>query len=138
MQKINPNNKAPNSNIFKKPNSFIAHAPITSEAVQATTNNAKEYAIGIDCVIFDLKNINGPTIASINAAINPVNARALHARFSSCIKYEPISKQIVETSINTVKCLIADNAGLAKIPNTNNGNIMAIMNNDSNFVNANA
>ena len=138
MPTINPNNKAPNPNISKTPNSFIAHAPITSEAVQATSNNAKEYAIGIDCAIFFFYNINGPTIASINAAINPVNARAFHARFSSCIKYEPISKQIVETSINTVKCLIADNAGLAKIPNTNNGNIMAVMNNASNPVNANA
>ena len=138
MPTININSKPANKLISKTPNSFIAHAPITSEAVQATTNNAKEYAIGIDCAIFDLNNINGPTIASINAAINPVNARALHARFSSCMKYEPISKQIVETSINTVKCLIADNAGLAKIYNTNNGNIMPVMNNDSNPVNAKA
>ena len=34
--------------------------------------------------------------------------------------------------------IIADNAGLAKIPNTNNGNIMAVINNDSNPVNAKA
>ena len=135
---INPASISPNPIIFNAPNSFIAHAPIISDAVQATTNNAKEYAIGIDCLIFVLNNINGPTTANINAAINAVNASALIHRDLSCIKYEPIRRHIVVTSINTVKCLILVNAGLDNNLNNINGNIIAVINTDNKIVNASA